>query len=238
MLIRTRDDGFIHPLSSEITPRALYEERRDFMKLMATGVAGGALASWAGREAFAQAARPGKLAPLKAVKSTVDGAATMEKLTEYKDASSYNNFYEFGTDKADPAKNAHTLKTTPWTVEIAGLVNKPGKFGIEDLLKLAPMEERVYRLRCVEGWSMVIPWIGYSLSKLIAKAEPQGNAKFIEFETLADPKTMPYVGSRILDWPYTAPKACAWTKRCTRLRCWLSACMERCFPTRTARRCD
>jgi sulfoxide reductase catalytic subunit YedY len=203
MLIRTRDDGFIHPLSSEITPRALYEERRDFMKLMATGVAGGALASWAGREAFAQAARPGKLAPLKAVKSTVDGAATMEKLTEYKDASSYNNFYEFGTDKADPAKNAHTLKTTPWTVEISGLVNKPGKFGIEDLLKLAPMEERVYRLRCVEGWSMVIPWIGYSLSKLIAKAEPQGNAKFIEFETLADPKTMPYVGSRILDWPYT-----------------------------------
>ncbi|MEJ6021846.1 protein-methionine-sulfoxide reductase catalytic subunit MsrP [Ramlibacter sp. PS4R-6] len=202
MLIRTRDDGFIHPLSSEITPRAVYEQRRGFMKLMAAGAAGSVLASWASREAFAQVARPGKHAVLQTVKSGVPGATTMEKVTDYKDASTYNNFYEFGTDKSDPAKNAHTLKTTPWTVEVTGLVKKPGKYAIEDLLKLAPLEERIYRLRCVEGWSMVIPWVGYSLSKLVEKVEPLGGAKFVEFETLADRNTMPFVGSRVLDWPY------------------------------------
>ena len=145
---------------------------------------------------------PGKLQPISAVRSTVPGAVTMEKVTEYKDATTYNNFYEFGTDKADPAQNAHTLKTRPWTVEVEGLVKKPQKLAIEDLLKLAPQEERIYRLRCVEGWSMVIPWVGYSLSRLIEKVEPLGNAKFIEFVSLADAKTMPFVGSRVLDWPY------------------------------------
>ena len=126
----------------------------------------------------------------------------MEKLTEYKDATTYNNFYEFGTDKADPAKNAHTLKPTPWVVEVDGLVKKPAKYALEDLLKLSAQEERIYRLRCVEGWSMVIPWVGYSMSKLIEKVEPLGNAKFVEFISQADPKTMPFVGSRVLDWPY------------------------------------
>jgi methionine sulfoxide reductase catalytic subunit len=204
MLIRTGRDGFQHPLASEITPRAVYEQRRQMLKWMAGGAAGAALAGWAQREAFAQqVAHPGKLQPIAAVRSTVPGAVTMEKLTEYKDASSYNNFYEFGTDKADPAQNANTLKTRPWTVEVEGLVKKPAKFAIEDLMKLAPQEERIYRLRCVEGWSMVIPWVGYSLSKLIEKVEPQGNAKFVEFVSLADPKTMPFVGSRVLDWPYT-----------------------------------
>ncbi len=195
-------DGFNHPLSSEITPRSVYEERRGLLKLMAGGAAGAALAGWAGREALAQTAGPGKLAKLPGVKSTVAGAMTMDKLTDYKDASTYNNFYEFGTDKADPAKNAGTLKTRPWTVEVEGLVKKPGKYGIEDLLKLSAQEERIYRLRCVEGWSMVIPWVGYSLAELIKKVEPQGNAKYVEFLTLADPKTMPFVGSRVLDWPY------------------------------------
>jgi sulfoxide reductase catalytic subunit YedY len=203
MLIKTSRDGFIHPYPSEITPRAVYESRRDLLKLMATGAAGSVLASWASRDAFAAVARPGKLAPLNAVASKVDGAVTMEKPTEYKDATSYNNYYEFGTDKGDPVQNAHTLKTTPWTVEVTGLVKKPMKLGIEDLIKLAPQEERIYRLRCVEGWSMVIPWVGYSLAKLIEKVEPLGNAKFVEFETLADKKTMPFVGSRVLDWPYT-----------------------------------
>ena len=126
----------------------------------------------------------------------------MEKLTAYKDASSYNNFYEFGTDKSDPVANAHTLKTNPWSVDIEGLVKKPGRLGLEDLLKLSPMEERIYRLRCVEGWSMVIPWVGYSLAGLIRQVEPLGSAKYVEFVTLADPKTMPFVGSRVLDWPY------------------------------------
>ena len=203
MLIRSRNDGFVHPHGSEITPRAAYEGRRDLLKLMATGAAGAALASWAGREALAQTARPNKLAALPGAKSSVAGAQTMEKLSDYKDATSYNNYYEFGTDKADPAKNAHTLKTSPWTVEVEGLVKKPGKYGIEDLIKLSAQEERIYRLRCVEGWSMVIPWVGYSLAELIKKVEPQGNAKYVEFVTLADKKTMPFVGSRVLDWPYT-----------------------------------
>ena len=202
MLIRTNNDGFNHAVASEITPPQVYAQRRELLKWMATGAAGAALASWAGREAFAQAARPGKLAPLAGARSTVPGAVTMEKVTEYKDATSYNNFYEFGTDKADPATNAHTLKTRPWTVQVDGLVKKPMTLGIDDLLKLAPMEERIYRLRCVEGWSMVIPWVGYSLSKLIDKVEPLGNAKFVEFISQADPKTMPFVGSRVLDWPY------------------------------------
>lgn len=175
------------------------------LRWLAGGAAGTALASWAGRDALAQAPgakAPGKLAALPGLPSKVAGAQTMEALTDCKDASTYNNFYEFGTDKGDPVKNAHTLKTRPWTVQVEGLVNKPATFGIEDLLKLSPMEERIYRLRCVEGWSMVIPWVGYSLAELIKKVEPQGSAKYVEFLTLADAKTMPYVGSRILDWPY------------------------------------
>ncbi|MBU1441067.1 MAG: protein-methionine-sulfoxide reductase catalytic subunit MsrP [Gammaproteobacteria bacterium] len=202
MLIQSRDDGFIHPLPSEITPREVYEGRREALKLLAGGAAGVALASWAGREALAQTAKGGGLAALPGVKSSVPGAQTMEKVTDYKDVTTYNNFYEFGTDKSDPAKNAGTLKTRPWTVEVEGLVKKPGKYGIEDLIKLSAQEERIYKLRCVEGWSMVIPWVGYSLAELIKRVEPQGNAKFVEFVTLADPKTMPFVGSRVLEWPY------------------------------------
>ncbi|MFD0669123.1 protein-methionine-sulfoxide reductase catalytic subunit MsrP [Ramlibacter sp. MAHUQ-53] len=202
MLIQTHRDGFVHPLSSEITPQSAYLQRRDLMRWLAGGAAGAALAGWAQREAFAQAQRPGKLAALAATPSPVAGAVTMEKLTSYQDASTYNNFYEFGTDKADPARRAHTLRTRPWTVEVDGLVKKPARFDIEDLLKLSAQEERIYRLRCVEGWSMVIPWVGYSLSKLVEKVEPLGSAKFVEFTTLADPKTMPNVGSSVLDWPY------------------------------------
>ena len=206
MLIKTGNSAFIHPTPSEITPAHVYQSRRDVMRLAATGVAGAAMAAWAARDAWAQAAtatpHPGKLAALASIKSGVAGALTMDKLTDYKDASTYNNFYEFGTDKADPAKNAHTLKTTPWTVEVEGMVKKPAKYTLEDLLKLRAQEERIYRLRCVEGWSMVIPWVGYSLAELIKVVEPLGSAKYVEFVTLADPKTMPFVGSRVLEWPY------------------------------------
>lgn len=206
MLIKTNGDGFLHPASSEITTQRTYAGRRDLIKLMAGGVAGAALASWAWRDAQAQSngliPRPGKLAAFPGVRSSLPGAVTMEKVTDYKDASTYNNFYEFGTDKSDPAQNAHTLKTKPWTVEVEGLVKKPAKYTLEDLLKLSAQEERIYRLRCVEGWSMVIPWVGYSLSELIKKVEPLGSARYVEFVTLADPKTMPFVGSRVLDWPY------------------------------------
>lgn len=204
MLIKTDTHGTHTPLPSEITPQGIYQSRRDLVKLMASGSAGAVLAAWAGREALAQGVtRPGKLATLAGVRSIVTGAVTMEKLTEYKDATTYNNYYEFGTDKSDPARNAHTLKTQPWSVAVEGLVKSPKTFTLEELLKLSPMEERIYRLRCVEGWSMVIPWVGYSLSALIKKVEPLGSAKYIEFITLADPKTMPGVGSRVLDWPYT-----------------------------------
>lgn len=198
MIIRTDRDGFVHPRSSEITSRSVYMQRRQWLAgLAAAGVA------WASRDAWAQgASRPGKLAPLPGKTSTVAGATTMEKATSYEDATSYNNFYEFGTDKSDPVANAGKLKPRPWTVEVEGLVNKPGRFDIDALLKLAPMEERIYRLRCVEGWSMVIPWQGYSLAELIKRVEPQGSAKYVEFVTLADRQQMPGLRSNVLDWPY------------------------------------
>jgi len=206
MLIKSHTNGFIHPSGSEITDARVYESRRDVLKVMASGVAGATMVGWASRQALAQGAgavsRVGKLPALPAKSSTEAGALTLDKLTAYKDATSYNNFYEFGTDKSDPAANAQTLKTSPWAVDIEGLVKKPGKWALEDLLKLSPMEERIYRLRCVEGWSMVIPWLGYSLSALIKKVEPLGGAKYVEFVSLADPKTMPGVNSRVLDWPY------------------------------------
>ena len=195
--------GFDHATPSDITPRAIYEQRRDLIKLLAGGAAGAVLAGWASRDAMAQTPRPGKLAALPGARSAVAGAVTMEKLTDYGDVTGYNNFYEFGTDKADPARHAHALQTSPWSVEIEGLVNKPGRYALEDLLKLSPMEERIYRLRCVEGWSMVIPWVGYSLSALIKRVEPQGSARYVEFVTLADPKQMLGLRSRVLDWPYT-----------------------------------
>jgi len=202
MIIKTSNSGFIHPVSSEITPLRLYQGRRDVIRQLAGVATGVGLGSLLGADAFAQQTIPGKRTPIAHSKSAVAGAATTEKVTEYKDATTYNNFYEFGTDKAEPAKSAHTLKTSPWTVEVEGLVKKPAKYALEDLLKLSAQEERIYRLRCVEGWSMVIPWVGYSLSELIKKVEPLSGAKYVEFITLADPKTMPFVGSQVLDWPY------------------------------------
>lgn len=197
-----KDRGFQHPVASEITPRAVYEQRRQMLRLLAAGGGGLAMAGWASREALAQIPRPNKLAALAGARSSVAGATTMEKLTAYADVTTYNNYYEFGTDKSDPARTAGTLKTRPWTVAIEGEVKKPKVYDLDELLKLAPMEERVYRLRCVEGWSMVIPWVGYSLSELIKRVEPTGNAKFVEFVTLADAKQMPELNSRVLAWPY------------------------------------
>ena len=203
MFIRNQDNGFNHPISSEITSQTSYLNRRTWLQTLALGAGGAALAGWAGRDAWALAPRPGRLAALSATTSKIAGAMTMEKLTSYADASSYNNYYEFSTDKAEPAALATTLKTQPWTVAVEGLVSKPKTFDLESLLKLSPMEERIYRLRCVEGWSMVIPWVGYSMSELIKAVQPQGSAKYVEFVTLADPKMMPGLGSGVLDWPYT-----------------------------------
>ncbi|WP_424949192.1 protein-methionine-sulfoxide reductase catalytic subunit MsrP [Comamonas terrigena] len=196
--------AFPAPAASEITSPAVYAQRRAWLQWAASGAAGAALAGWAGRDALA-AASPGggKLAALPGATSSVAGAATMEKITSYRDASSYNNFYEFGTGKDDPARYADALPIRPWSVQVEGLVHKPGTWALEDLLKLSPMEERIYRLRCVEGWSMVIPWVGYSLAALIRKVEPLGSARYVQFVTLADAEHMRGLRSRVLDWPYT-----------------------------------
>jgi sulfoxide reductase catalytic subunit YedY len=192
------DRGFVHPVPSEITPRAAYLSRRRWLAAGAAAVAG--LGTVAG--AHAQVARPGRLAALPGARSPVVGATVMDRLTPYKDVTSYNNFYEFGTEKDDPARHAGTLKTRPWTVSVEGEARKPGTYDLDTLLRLAPMEERIYRLRCVEGWSMVIPWVGWSLAELIRRVEPTGNAKFVQFVTLADRAQMPGLRSSVLDWPY------------------------------------
>jgi methionine sulfoxide reductase catalytic subunit len=187
----TRTDNVIKP--SDITPEAVFLSRRTLLQ-----AAAGTLASSAFPLAQAQAnaltALPGRASPL----------SVMEKPTPATLVTSYCNFYEFGTEKEDPARQApQRLKTRPWTVRVEGEVRKPQTLDIEALLKLAPMEERVYRLRCVEAWSAVVPWVGYPLSELIRRLEPSGNAKYVEFTTLADPKQMPGLGSPVIDWPYT-----------------------------------
>jgi len=201
MLIHRRPNGLDLPFPSEITPQSVYESRRTFIKQMALGAAAGsALWEMANREAFAQG--QAQVPPQKLAAKLNASYSVLDKPTPFKDASTYNNYYEFGTDKSEPAQNAHTLKTRPWTVSIEGEIKKPMTLDINSLLKLAPLEERVYRMRCVEGWSMVIPWVGFSLSELIKKVEPNSNAKYVEFTTLADKKQMPGVGSRVLEWPY------------------------------------
>jgi len=192
-----KDRGHVHRVPSEITPQGIYRQRRRLIQAAALG-----LALPAGTALHAQTTRPGKLAALPATRSALPGAVTMEKATAYVDITSYNNFYEFGTDKSDPARNAGTLKPRPWSVVIEGEVKKPMTLDLDALLKLSPMEERIYRLRCVEGWSMVIPWVGYSLAEVIRKVEPTGNAKFVQFVTLADRAQMPGLRSSVLDWPY------------------------------------
>lgn len=197
MLIKRSPNGLELPYPSEITPRTVFESRRSFIRQLALGsIAGGALVEMAAREAFAQNAAQ------KLVARANPAYVVMDKPTPYKDATTYNNFYEFGTDKSDPAQYAGSLKTRPWTVSIEGEVKKPMTLDIDSLLKLAPLEERLYRLRCVEGWSMVIPWVGYPLSALIRKVEPTGNARFVEFVSLADKKQMPGLRSPVLEWPY------------------------------------
>jgi sulfoxide reductase catalytic subunit YedY len=175
--------------ASEITPKELFYGRRQFMQ------AAGAfsLAAMLPKSVWAV----DKLADVKKSAYTLG-----EELTPFKDVKSYNNFYEFGTGKEDPAENAGKFKTRPWTVTVEGEVKKPKVFDIDELLKLASLEERVYRLRCVEAWSMVVPWVGYSLAELIKRVEPTGNAKYVEFISLHDPEQMPGQKSSVLEWPY------------------------------------
>jgi sulfoxide reductase catalytic subunit YedY len=183
--------------SSEITDESLYYNRRDFIKT----AAGAAVAAEAAGAA-ALLGLPG-LAGLPRVSSLWAGTrGADDKPTPYNDITTYNNFYEFGTDKGDPAENAHTLRTRPWTVRVEGEVHKPKTWGIDDILKAFPAEERVYRHRCVEAWSMVIPWDGFELNKLLKQAEPTSFAKYVEFTTLLDPAQMPGQRGSVLPWPY------------------------------------
>jgi len=192
MLIRQPSDV----LPSEITPEAVWQSRRRWLKQAALGSAALGLA----RVPDALAADAPDLAPLPGTPNPK--YVVMDQQTSYKDITNYNNYYEFGLDKADPAEYAGKLVTRPWTVSVEGEVAKPRTFGIDELLKLAPMEDRVYRLRCVEAWSMVIPWVGYSLSALLKQVEPTGNAKYVEFVSVVQKETMPGVSSSVLDWPY------------------------------------
>ena len=216
--------------SSEITPERVWRARRDLILGAGVAAAGLGLPGWASR-AWAANAPVGEPAVLRAGKSL----SVMDKQTSLSDITSYNNYYEFGLDKSDPAAHAGKLQTRPWTVSVEGEVGKPRTFDIEELLKLAPMEERVYRLRCVEGWSMVIPWVGYSLSALLKQVEPTANAKYVEFVTVMQRDNMP--GVRAGCWTGHMWKACASTKPCTRWPCWCSACTARSCPIRTGRLC-
>jgi sulfoxide reductase catalytic subunit YedY len=200
MFIPKNSGQFILP--SEITPREIALEtskaRRQFMKQIALGtVCSAGLLEMANRNAFAQNPNAKKLVATKNPNYVL-----MESITPYKDVTSYNNYYEFGTDKSDPAELAGSLKTQPWSVVVEGEIKKAKTYDLADLMKIAPLEERIYRLRCVEGWSMVIPWIGFSLSKLIKQVEPTGNAKYVEFVSFADKKQEPGVRGNVLDWPY------------------------------------
>jgi sulfoxide reductase catalytic subunit YedY len=192
MLISRPDD--IRP--SEITSEALYRGRRDFIRAAATLGAASGLAA-AGLLSFRNARAAARLANVRKSSYTVE-----DERTPYEDVTTYNNFYEFGTDKDDPSSRAGTLRTRPWTVKVEGEVKKPKTFDIDELMKLAPLEERIYRMRCVEGWSMVIPWIGYPLAELIKRVEPTGNARFVEFTTLKDVEQMPGQRIPVLAWPY------------------------------------
>ena len=176
----------------EVTPEALYLRRREFLAL-------GALAAVSAFSPRAQAEEPAG-APLDVTRKTdfADG----EKLTRYEDVTSYNNFYELGTDKDDPKRNAGSLRPRPWAVRVDGEVKAPLTLDLDALLRLAPLEERIYRMRCVEAWSMVIPWVGYPLAALVKRAEPTSRAKYLRFETLLDKEQLPGEKRSVLPWPY------------------------------------
>lgn len=187
-------------LPSEITDQSVYEHRRTFLKQAGFGLAA---ATFLSPSLALAEAKPASSAHKKinAYAKTPYGAE--EKLTPYKDVISYNNFYEFGTDKSEPAVLSRLYKTNPWQVSVEGEVKKNKVISIEDIFKNFPLEERIYRMRCVEGWSMVIPWVGFSLASFIKWAEPTGNAKFVEFMSDSDKQTMPGTNLPILDWPYS-----------------------------------
>jgi methionine sulfoxide reductase catalytic subunit len=188
--------------ASEITPQKVFEDRRRVLKAAGALALGGIAGTFGATRAFAEYS-PGDPKAQKLAAKTDAKFVALDKITPYKDVTTYNNFYEFGTDKSDPAQNAHTLRPRPWRVSVEGEIKNPKVYDIDEILKLAPLEERVYRHRCVEGWSMVIPWIGVPLSEIIRRAQPTGNARYVQFVTLADPSQMPGLAEPILNWPYS-----------------------------------
>jgi sulfoxide reductase catalytic subunit YedY len=194
------------PSTAAITPESLYLRRREFLRnallftATSTSVGGGLLWLMQGN----RASEP-KSSSAATPSLTVSGSSsynTAEPQTPYQAITTYNNFYEFGLDKSDPAENAHTLKPRPWTLRVEGEVRKPLEIDIDQLLKWFPLEERIYRMRCVEAWSMVIPWLGFPLGDLLKRVEPTSRAKYVAFTSLFDPKQMPEQRQRLLDWPY------------------------------------
>ncbi|HSJ07761.1 MAG TPA: protein-methionine-sulfoxide reductase catalytic subunit MsrP [Longimicrobiales bacterium] len=178
--------------SSDITPERVYLDRRRFLRLGAAGALGAVVA-------------PGTLGACTPSADTAEDGADppQDELTPYRDVTTYNNFYEFGTSKEDPSRYApRLLRTSPWSVVVDGHCARPGTWGLEDVIRPADIEDRVYRLRCVEGWSMVIPWRGFPLAGLLRLAEPTPRARYVEFRTLLDPEQMPMQKTRLLDWPY------------------------------------
>lgn len=182
--------------SSEITPPTIYARRREFLQMTAAlGV--GAMLGVGMRPISATASTATKISSLQDSRFSTDEAPT-----SYEDITTYNNFYELGTGKSDPARNAHRLKTRPWTIVVDGECDAPGEIGIEDVLSGFTQEERIYRLRCVEAWAMVVPWVGFPLGALLKRFKPKSRAKYVAFETLYDPTQMPGQRRAVLDWPY------------------------------------
>src|SRR5271165_1077886 len=178
---------------SDITPREVFFNRRAFFSgVMATGAS-----------SLLKTARAEQPAGAHLQYTHNARYSVTETPNKYEEITGYNNYYEFGTDKEDPKKNAHSFNPTPWTLTVDGEAEVKGQFALEDLLKSQPLEERIYRFRCVEAWSMVIPWVGFPLGDLLKRFRPTSKAKFIEFETLYDPRQMPGQHRNVLDWPYT-----------------------------------
>ncbi|MEN8181534.1 MAG: protein-methionine-sulfoxide reductase catalytic subunit MsrP [Myxococcota bacterium] len=188
--------------SNEITDPALALGRRDFLRGFASAglVAASGLACLGAEEG--EAREESQPARLPDVRPGAAAYSTDEAATDFESATTYNNFYEFGTGKTDPAREAGRLRTRPWSVAIEGEVARPGTVDLEDLLRPHPLEERIYRHRCVEAWSMVIPWVGFPLGQLLSRFEPTSRAKYVAFETLHDPEQMPGQRRSVLDWPY------------------------------------
>ena len=196
-------------LSSEITDEHIYLRRREFVRMAAGAAVAAAAVPWlAGCSDATAAAEQTGGGPFAAAQTPLTGykpraIATDEPLNTFDEITGYNNFYEFGTGKSDPKRYAGSMKTSPWTVKVDGHCGKPAEYSVEDLVKPSALEERIYRFRCVEAWSMVIPWIGVPLADVLKRAEPTSKATFVEFTTLLRPSQMPGQQTPSLDWPYT-----------------------------------